>query len=80
MTKFIAAFAIGFGLIAYASVAEASTCKGLENGKCTTTVGCRWMPERVAGQTLTRKGVASVTSDKAHCRAGSPAVTPVKAN
>lgn len=48
----------------------ASACKGLDNAACGAAQGCKWVPERIAGQTLTKKGEPSKTSAKAHCRAG----------
>ena len=79
MTKFVVALMAGFGLVAYAANAEASACKGLNNDKCAATSGCRWMPERIAGQTLTKRGAPSLTSARAHCRVGQVAAI-TKAN
>lgn len=56
--------------IAQDAAAAGSTCKGLDNAACGAAQGCKWVPERIAGQTLTKKGEPSKTSAKAHCRAG----------
>lgn len=69
MTKTILA-AVALIVVSGAAMAADSPCKGLDEANCGALAGCRWMAERVAGQTLTRAGQPAKTGAKAHCRKG----------
>jgi hypothetical protein len=60
-------------LLVTPSNAAASVCKGLDTSACAANASCRWMPERVAGTTITKAGTPAKRSAKAHCRKGTPA-------
>lgn len=54
-------------VVAAITHAHASECKGLDQAACGTHAACKWWPERVAGQTLTKAGTPAKRSMKAHC-------------
>ncbi len=55
--------------------AQDSICKGLDASACGSTVGCQWMPERIANVTKAIDGTPHKRSAKAHCRKGTPKST-----
>lgn len=69
MTKTILV-AVSLLALSFQAQAADSPCKGLQQAPCEALAGCRWEPERIAGQTLTKAGELSKRSAKAHCRKG----------
>lgn len=74
LAALVGAAAFSFATLAVSTASEAaeakpaSACKGLDQPTCGGNATCQWMPERVAGITVTKAGKPAKSSAKAHCR------------